>query len=136
MSAVLLVLGAVFAGLAALIHVVIFLFESITWRAPRTWRRFGVASQEDADVVRPMAFNQGFYNLFLAIGAVVGIILLGTPAAQAGFAVTVFAVGSMLAASLVLVASSPRLARAAATQGVIPLIALVLLVAAVITPAS
>ena len=28
-------------------------------------------------IIRPMAFNQGFYNLFLAIGAGVGLAFLG-----------------------------------------------------------
>lgn len=136
MAAVLLVIGAVLAGIAALVHVLIFVLESITWSVPRTWRRFGVTSQADADVTRPMAFNQGFYNLFLAIGAAVGIVLLATPAAQAGFAVTVFAVGSMSAAALVLVLSSPKLARAAATQGTVPVLALVLLISSVLVPAG
>ncbi|MBI5161543.1 MAG: DUF1304 domain-containing protein [Micrococcales bacterium] len=131
-----LVAGAVLAGIAALIHVLIFVLESITWSVPRTWRRFGVTSQADAEVIRPMAFNQGFYNLFLAIGALVGIVLLATPVAQAGFAVTAFATASMLAAALVLVLSSPRLGRAAATQGAAPLVALILLVASVLVPAG
>lgn len=135
MSGVLLVLGAALAGVAALIHVLIFVLESVTWSAPRTWRRFGVTSQQDADVVRPTAFNQGFYNLFLAIGAVVGIVLLATPVALAGFGVLLFAVASMLAAALVLVLSSPALWRAAATQGTVPLVALILLVASVLVPA-
>ena len=47
--------------------------ESLTWRKPATWKRFGVASQEDAETQALFAFNQGFYNLFLAIIAAVGI---------------------------------------------------------------
>ncbi len=59
----------VFALLAALLHVYIFIMESITWTQPATWKRFGVTSQADADTTRPLAYNQGFYNLFLAVGA-------------------------------------------------------------------
>ena len=126
-----LLAGAVAAALAALVHVAIFVMESIGWRQPRVWRRFGLAAQGDADTVAPMAFNQGFYNLFLAIGVAVGLVLLATPVAQAGYGIAVFAVASMLAASLVLVLSRPSLWRAALTQGLLPLVALVLLVLAV-----
>ena len=31
--------------------------------------------QAAADTIRPMAYNQGFYNLFLAIGAIIGVVL-------------------------------------------------------------
>ena len=55
--------------------------ESLTWTQPATWKRFGVASQADAETTRPTAYNQGFYNLFLALGALVGIaaVLWGQP---------------------------------------------------------
>lgn len=121
--------GLVFVGLAALIHVAIFALESILWTRPAVWRRFGLRSQQDADVVRPMAFNQGFYNLFLALGALVGLVLATTASfAQAGIALMFAAAGSMVLAALVLIGSSPRLARAAAIQGVAPLTGLILLI--------
>ena len=62
-----------FAFLAAALHVFIFTMESVTWTRPATWKRFGIASQSDAETTRPLAFNQGFYNLFLAVGAFVGV---------------------------------------------------------------
>ncbi|HVQ22191.1 MAG TPA: DUF1304 domain-containing protein, partial [Candidatus Saccharimonadia bacterium] len=58
------------ALVAALLHVGFFYLESIAFRRPTTWARFGIASQEQAEIVRPMAFNQGFYNLFLAVGVI------------------------------------------------------------------
>ena len=86
---ILLVVGSVFVGLAALIHVYIFYLESITWSKPGTWKTFGLASQAQADTMKPMAYNQGFYNLFLAVGVIVGLVLVGTGvAAQAGYALT------------------------------------------------
>jgi putative membrane protein len=128
MSNVLVVIGIVFLALAAAIHVLIFGLESIVWRRESTWKSFGVRSQADAEVVRPMAFNQGFYNLFLALGVGAGLVLLGVPNLhQAGHAVALFAAGSMVAAALVLIISSPKLARAAAIQGVAPLIGIVFL---------
>jgi putative membrane protein len=132
MNPALLIIGSIFAVLAALVHVVIFYLESIGWTKPAVWKRFGVASQADADTVRPMAYNQGFYNLFLAIGAVVGTILLATELEQAGYAVVLFATLSMVAAATVLVLSNPRLARAALTQGALPLVGVLFLLLALI----
>jgi putative membrane protein len=132
----LLIAGAVAAVLAALIHVLIFAFESVLWRRERVWRRFGVASQAEADTVQPMAYNQGYYNLFLAIGVGLGLTLWlsGAEAMGAGIGITLFALASMLLASVVLVTSSPSLARAAAaTQGALPLVAIALLVLSLVT---
>ncbi|HWH26447.1 MAG TPA: DUF1304 domain-containing protein [Pseudolysinimonas sp.] len=123
------IIGAVFAGLAAVIHVAIFALQSVLWSRPTTWRRFGLGSQRDADVVRPMAFNQGFYNLFLALGAGAGLVLVGVPSLEgAGFAVLLFALLSMVLAATVLITSSPALSRAAMLQGAAPLIGVVLLI--------
>jgi putative membrane protein len=128
------ILGSIFVFLAAVVHVLIFLLESILWSKPSTWRRFGLRSQDEADTVRPMAFNQGFYNLFLALGVAVGLVLLGNPGTQqAGIALSMFAALSMVLAALVLVTSSPRLARSAALQGVAPLVGVVFLVLALAT---
>jgi putative membrane protein len=127
MNSALLVIGSIFVGIAALIHVYIFVLESLRWSRPATWKAFGLRSQTDAETVKPMAFNQGFYNLFLAIGVLAGILLIATSHTAAGLAVALFAAGSMVAAALVLVISSPKLARAAAIQGIAPLVGVILL---------
>jgi putative membrane protein len=133
MNGVFLVLGAIFAGIAALIHVAIFVLESVLWSRPATWKRFGIRSQEDADVLRPMAYNQGFYNIFLALGAVVGILMIGSESVrQGGIALTIFSLLSMLLASIVLVSSNPRLARAAMFQGLAPALGIIFLVLALL----
>lgn len=131
---VLLVIAFIVGLLAAALHVYIFYMESIAWAAPPTWKRFGIKSQDEANTVRPMAFNQGFYNLFLAIGVVVGFILaLSLPSQPlVGISVALFAVGSMLAAALVLILSSPKLARAAITQGTLPLISVIFFVIGIV----
>ena len=123
----------VFALLAALLHVYIFTMESITWTRPATWKRFGVASQADADTTRPLAYNQGFYNLFLAAGALAGTgaIALGHPAV--GWTLVFSSCGSMLLASIVLALSGRKYLRAAATQGATPLLAVVLGVLGLLT---
>jgi putative membrane protein len=120
------VVGSVVAALAAVVHVYIFLAESILWSRPATWKRFGLTTQQEADTVRPMAYNQGFYNLFLAVGVGIGLVLLWlTPVPTVGMAVIGFGLLSMLLASIVLLTSSPALWRAAAVQGAAPLVALV-----------
>jgi putative membrane protein len=133
MNTALLAVGSGFVGVAALIHVYIFFLESIAWSKPKTWKTFGLKSQAEADTVKPMAYNQGYYNAFLAVGVLVGIVLLFAPGTQqAGFALTVFAALSMVLAATVLITSSPKLARAALLQGTAPLIGVVLLVLALI----
>ena len=62
----------VFAALAALLHVYIFTMESLTWTSPRTRAAFGT-TPEEAETTKLLAFNQGFYNLFLAIVTGIGI---------------------------------------------------------------
>jgi putative membrane protein len=119
-------LALILAGVAALLHVLFFKLESLDWRKPATWRTFGLESQADADTTAPLAFNQGFYNLFLAIGAAVGIavVALSDDHDAVGWALIVFACGSMLAAAVVLISSGGRtFARAAAIQGVPALLA-------------
>lgn len=129
------VIALVVGALAALLHVYIFWMESVAWHRPAVWRRFGLASQEAADTTKPMAYNQGFYNLFLAIGAGVGLALFGigeegTVLHAVGFALAAYALGSMAAAACVLISSGRKYVRAALLQGTLPLIAVVLLVVA------
>ena len=123
-----LTIGLVFVGIAALVHVYIFYLESIAWSEPKTWKAFGLRSQDEADTVKPMAYNQGYYNAFLAVGVIVGIVLITTNLAQAGIALVLFAALSMVLAATVLITSSPKLARAALLQGGAPLIGVLLLV--------
>ena len=128
------IIGSIFVLIAALIHLLIFFMESVLWSRPAVWKRFGLKTQAEADTVRPMAFNQGFYNVFLALGAGTGLVMLGsTNWQQGGIALTIFAAVSMVLAALVLVTSSPKLARSAAIQGVAPLLGVIFLVIALLT---
>jgi putative membrane protein len=124
--------GLIFAALAALLHVYIFVMESLTWTSPRTRATFGT-TPEEAETTRLLAFNQGFYNLFLAIVSGIGIAAIGTGHLAVGAALVFTGVGSMAAAAVVLLLSSPDKARAAITQGTFPLIAVVLLVIALVS---
>ena len=128
MSTAFAVVGSVFALVAALIHLYIFFLESVLWSRPSTMRTFGVRDAKDAETLRGMAFNQGFYNVFLALGTGIGLVLLGTGfSREGGIAIAMFALGSMLLAAVVLVASNPKMLRAALIQGAAPLLAVLFL---------
>jgi putative membrane protein len=113
--------ACVFAGLAALMHVYIFWLEALAFDT--AGRKAFQLPTEDAAVMKPWAFNQGFYNLFLAIGTAVGIAVMGSNR-DAGIALVVFGVGSMLAAALVLITSSREQLRGAVAQGAFPALCL------------
>ncbi|RLP09653.1 DUF1304 domain-containing protein [Propionibacterium australiense] len=126
-----LIAGSVIAALAALLHVLIFWMESLSWTSARSRATFGM-SREEAENTREMAFNQGFYNLFLAVMAALGVVLTVCGVRAAGAALMLAGVGSMLAAAIVLFASSPDKRGAALKQGTLPLLAVALIVLAVV----
>lgn len=141
----------VFASLAALLHVFFWVLESLRWQQPSTWKRFGAKNQAEADAIGPMAYNQGFYNLFLALGAIAGVGFAiadrlrsdsatnGTLGVEGtteladvfrlyyvGNTLVAFTMLCMLGAALVLVISNRKMARAAAIQGGAPALALLI----------
>ncbi|KQO47825.1 MULTISPECIES: DUF1304 domain-containing protein [unclassified Frigoribacterium] len=132
-----LIVSLVAASLAALLHLYIFVMESFLWTTPRVRATFGITDDAQAEHTKPLAYNQGFYNLFLAIVTIVGVVLVvaggaggagsAFEASAAGTALLVAGTGSMLAAALVLLFSDRTKARAALTQGALPLVALVTL---------
>ncbi|PPF86105.1 DUF1304 domain-containing protein [Pseudoclavibacter sp. RFBJ3] len=122
-----LIAALVFAALAALVHVYIFILESVRWTAESTRKTFGIPSLEVAETTKSMAYNQGFYNLFLAIIAGLGVILAIAGNSVVGATLIFAGACSMLLAALVLVTSDHTKLRAGAVQGSFPLLAVVLL---------
>jgi putative membrane protein len=117
--------AVVAAFAAALIHLWFFALESVLFSRPTVFRRFGLRSPEDAAIVRPMAFNQGFYNLFLTAGIVVGLVLVSAGQRDAGRAIVLFACACMVGAGIVLYATDRRFLTAAAIQAGPPLLSIV-----------
>ncbi len=108
--------------LPALIHLYIFILESLRWGQPRTNQAFGL-KPADAETTRLLAFNQGVYNLLLAVAITLGWSLwMGFPSFGkgpfAGKILIVYGLGSMTVAGLTLLASSPRMWRSALIQAV------------------
>lgn len=114
-----------FALLAALLHVAIFGMESVWFMRSAVYRRFGARTPADAEARRLFAFNQGFYNLFLAFGVIAGLVLLHVcGSAVVARTLALFGCACMLAAALVLWLSAGRaMWRAAVMQGMFPLLA-------------
>ncbi|MFL6161400.1 MAG: DUF1304 domain-containing protein [Jatrophihabitantaceae bacterium] len=112
------------ASVAGLLHIGIFYLESVSFSRPAVYRRFGIADDRQAETIAPWAFNQGFYNLFLAIGTLTGVLVWLAGGPHPGHALIGFGCACMLAASLVLLGTDRRMARAALLQGLPPLLAL------------
>lgn len=119
-----LLLTLLFAGLAAAIHVYIFMLEALWWSRPATRKAFGITTDSEASITKPLAFNQGFYNLFLAVITAAGMAFTLAGSTIAGAALLFAGTGSMVAAGLVLLLSSPRMARAATFQLTAPALAI------------
>jgi putative membrane protein len=122
------IVAQIVAALAAALHVMFWVFESVLWSRPAIHQKFGVSSAERAEIVRPMAYNQGFYNLALAIGVLVGVVLVGMDGDQGvvGKTLIIFGAGCMAFAGAVLVSSGARYLRAASIQFVPAALAVIL----------
>ncbi|WP_454929845.1 DUF1304 domain-containing protein [Actinomyces sp.] len=115
-----LIIGMITAFLAAALHVFIFYIESFAWTT-RALSVFGM-DRESAEATKEMAFNQGFYNFFLAIEAFAGVAIYYLASRPVGLTLALFGTGSMLAAALLLFVTSPDKRSAAIKQGFLPLI--------------
>ena len=112
----------VLAGLAGLLHLYFFVLESVVFRS-RGYRVFGVP-REDVETVAFGMLNQGFSNLFLGLGVLVGVVGSWRGWEPQGSTLVVYGCLFMVGAAAVLVAARPAMARGAAIQGVLPLLAL------------
>jgi putative membrane protein len=114
-----------FALLAGGLHVLIFLMESMWFMRPEIHRKFGAATPAEAKAIRLFAFNQGFYNLFLATGVFAGIVLIhfgDNP--TVAHTLVLFSCACMFSAAIVLVVSAGRrMLQGAVIQGLFPFLA-------------
>lgn len=110
------------SGIAVLVHVAIFVFESLLWERPATRKVFGL-SESEASATALFAYNQGFYNLFLALIVATGIVLRSGSNLSAGNALIIAGTAAMAGAATVLATRSPDKLSAALGQGLMPAIA-------------
>ena len=118
-------ISLVLAGLAAVLHVYFFFLESVAFRKPFAHRTFGVRDEAEVEVLAFSMLNQGFYNLFLAVGTLVGVIGSARGWEPQGSTLVVFGCLFMIGAAVVLVVARPAMARGALVQGLLPALALV-----------
>ncbi|MEK7354809.1 MAG: DUF1304 domain-containing protein [Bdellovibrionota bacterium] len=111
--------------ISGLIHIYIFYVESITWGKPSTNKAFGIRNPADAETTRQFAFNQGFYNLFLALGIFAGFALSRMGHSVAAETLFTFCALSIAGAGIVLFFSA-KLIRPAIMQAGPPLLYLIL----------
>ncbi|GHG31942.1 MULTISPECIES: DUF1304 domain-containing protein [Amycolatopsis] len=95
---------------AALTHLWIFTMESLRFSRPEVHAMFEVRAA-DLAAVRPWAFHQGCYNALLALQVLAGLAAAHSGAMAGGQALVLAASGSMLAASVALIAFDPRQGR-------------------------
>lgn len=114
----------VFAIIAVLFHVAAFVLESFLFHRPDV-QTFLLGRPEPAPGVRLWAFNQGFYNLFLAAGPAAGLIAYSAGETSVGRALLIYGCAFMAACGFVLFVSNRKLWRSMIGQSGPPLIALV-----------
>ncbi|WFP17418.1 DUF1304 domain-containing protein [Citricoccus muralis] len=119
--------GLILTGLAALVHVYIFVLESLAWSGRRAQATFGHTADQ-VEVTKALAYNQGFYNLFLAIAVFLGTIFMTAGQTAIGATLVFTGAGSMVAAALVLLLSNRTMASAVLKQGAIPALGIIALV--------
>ena len=121
------VVAVVFGVLSGLLHIQFWLLEAVWWRRARVWKRFGIKSQDQADGLAFNMINQGYYNLFLGMGAIVGAVLLAVDV-PGRTTLLGYCCLFMVGAGLVLFVSRRSMAKAALVQAVPPLITLFALI--------
>ncbi|MCC3275523.1 MULTISPECIES: DUF1304 domain-containing protein [unclassified Arthrobacter] len=112
-----LIAAAILAVVAAAVAFYFFMLESLRWTEPDTVAIFQLRGAGTPAATAQLAYNLGFYNLFLAVGAGLGVVLLVAGNPVAGLTLMTFTTACMLLASVVLALSDRRLGRLSLIQG-------------------
>lgn len=119
-----LYLTSALAAISGALHIFIFYLEVFAWASPLARNIFGSQSSEELAITTFYAYNQGVYNLALAILALSGALVLPYHSAI-GLTLILSGCGSMLLAALALGCASSKHRAAACKQGIIPLLTLI-----------
>ena len=120
--------AVVFAIITSICHILFFAAESILWMEPSVHQSILSSSEQfqveiftQAKIMETVFFNQGFYNLFLAIGLFFGLGLYYKGYREMGVTLISYICLFCLGAALVLVFSTGAIA-GAIVQGFPPLV--------------
>lgn len=108
-------LSFIFFAIAGALHLGFFVMESVLFQKKGGHKLFKLAEQDHA-AVKVWALNQGFYNLFLALGTFLGLYFVLQKQVMVAGVLTGFCGFSMIGAGLVLWFSAPQLRRGAMLQ--------------------
>lgn len=112
-------LSFVFFSMAALIHIGFFYLEAFALaKKPQLMK----VNPQHFDTLRPWCVNQGYYNLFLAIGMIAGLICVLLQRREAAGALVGFCGLFMIGAGIVLRLTVPTLKRGFYLQTFPPLL--------------
>ncbi|WP_416175233.1 MAG: DUF1304 domain-containing protein [Bifidobacterium crudilactis] len=114
--------AAILVLLAGLLHGYIFILESFRWTKQSTMDLFSISTRDEAEATREMAFNQGFYNLFLGVTAVIGSVTYLSGIHTVGLTLMFAGTTPMVGAAVVLLVGSPDKRAAALKQMALPLL--------------
>lgn len=123
----------VFALVAAILHVLVFIWEAVLFQRPGVHQRIFSVPRADVPAIRLWAFGVGFYNLFLGCGTIAGVIAWSTGNEPVGRTLVIYTCLFMFLSGIVLfIADRMALGRprgsgvgGALGQGIPPLIALI-----------
>jgi putative membrane protein len=104
----------ILVGFVILVHLMFFILEAIFWMQPTVNlillgflnNPVSVSYPIQALTLRNLFINQGFYNLFIALGGIAGLILVGREKLQVGYALILFLCFCGFGAGLILCLST------------------------------
>ncbi|BAL91361.1 hypothetical protein AMIS_61410 [Actinoplanes missouriensis 431] len=109
----------VFAVVAALVHLGAGTLEAFFYRRPAV-RKFLTGSTADAPEAQMWRFFIGLYNLFLAVGILVGLVMLHRGDESAGRALVIYVGCFMTVSGVIFLITHPKLWSGALGQFVPP----------------
>lgn len=112
-------------GLVMILHLALFVAEAIAWSAPAVHERVvpllnptaSAPESQQAEILGPLLTSQGAYNLFLALGLLVGAGLWRRGSRDAAATLALYICAFAVAAGSVLAASTELYAGALAQAG-------------------
>ncbi len=95
----------VFALFAAATHILVFVWESVLFSRPGVHEKVFAIPTKDVPSVLLWSFCVGFYNLFLALGLITGVIAWATGSVTVGMTLVIYICLFMVLCGVVLFAA-------------------------------